>query len=234
MSQTITALLRECHRARRHLRELQSEIDLGPRVLKIQQDKLAQAEAENKNHHDTIKKLKLKQKEDEVSLKQTETRLLKLQADINTAGSKKEFDAKTHEIEMATELKGQLEDSILTTITEIEDRTAAIPAVDKIWATAQAEFKQFQVDAAERLERMKADQVLTQQTLDATEAKIPAEIKTQYGRLVKSYGADGFAAVNGRSCANCRTSMTEQQKTSLLGGAFICCTQCGRGLYPAA
>ncbi|MGL6075276.1 MAG: zinc ribbon domain-containing protein [Fimbriiglobus sp.] len=233
MTQAVSPLLRECHRARKHLRELQSEIDLGPRVLKIQQEKLAKAEAAHKEHFDTIKKLKLKQKDDEITLKQTETRLAKLQADINMASSKKEFDAKTHEIEMANEAKGKLEDEILTTITEIEERTAAIPTVEKTWADAQAEFKQYQIDAAERLVRLQGEQVSTQATLDATEAKLPPEMKGQYLRIVKGYGADGFAAVNGRNCGNCRTSITEQQKTSLIGGSFICCPQCGRGLYVA-
>jgi uncharacterized protein len=231
MSQNISSILRECHRFRRHLRELQSEIDLGPRVLKIQQQKLADEEQSHKDSYETIKKLKLKQKDDEGTLKQTETRLLKLQTDINSAGSKKEFDAKTHEIEMASANKDALENSILTTIMEIEERTAAIPAVEKRWADAQAAFKQYQVDAAERLERLKGDQAVTQTALDASEVKLPPEMKNQYLRLVKSYGPDGFAAVNGRSCSNCRTSMTEQQKTTLQGGTFMCCAQCGRGLY---
>ena len=35
MSTPVASVFRELHRVRRYLRDLQSEIDLGPRVLKI-------------------------------------------------------------------------------------------------------------------------------------------------------------------------------------------------------
>ena len=231
MSQSVSPVLRECHRLRRHLRDLQAEIDLGPRVLKIQQKTLADEDAAHKEHHDAIKRWKLKQKDDEGSLKTTETRLLKVQTDLNSATSKKEFDAKNVEIATATARKSEFEDAILTALAEVEDRVAAIPAVEKKWADAQSTFKRQQVEAAERLARLQADQVESLAGLEATEAKIPPEHRNQYNRIVKGYGPDGLAPVHGRTCMNCKTSLTEQQKTSLLGGAFICCPQCGRALY---
>src|SRR5436305_14624926 len=94
MSTPVPPLLKEIHRHRRHLRDLQSEIDLGPRAMKIQQQKLADEEKAHQNAHDTLKKRKLKLKEDEGSLRQVEERRLKLQPDGNLAGSKKEHDAK--------------------------------------------------------------------------------------------------------------------------------------------
>jgi len=231
MTQAVSPVLRECHRLRRHLRDLQSEIDLGPRVLKIQQQALAAEDAAHKEHHDAIRRWKLKQKDDEGGLKTTEARLLKVQTDLNSATSKKEFDAKNVEIATASARKGELEDAILTAITEVEDRTAAIPAVEAKWADAQRAFKQQQTEAADRLTRLEADKVESAAALAVAEAKLPPECRNQYNRIVKSYGPDGLAPVHGRTCMNCKTSLTEQQKTSLLGGAFLCCPQCGRALY---
>ena len=175
----------------------------------------------------------MKQKEDEGALKQTEQRLDKLAGDLNSAGSKKEFDAKQSEIAQATVKKGELEDAVLTAITEIEDRTAKLPEVDKAWASAQAEFAQARKDGEERLDRMLADQKESQAKLVETEKLLPVEVKSQYDRLVKAYGADGLAAVKGKSCQQCRTTIPEQIRTSLLGEKFICCVTCGRGLYLA-
>src|SRR5687767_4072206 len=126
MSTPVPPILKELHRLRRHLRELQSEIDLGPRVMKAQEQKLAAEEQAHKGAHETLKRLKLRQKEDEVSLKATEQRLLKLQADMNMAGSKKEYDAKQSEIDQATAKRGEFEDAILAAMAEIEERTAAM------------------------------------------------------------------------------------------------------------
>jgi len=233
MSTPVPPILKELHRHRRHLRDLQSEIDLGPRVMKIRQQKLADEEKAHQYAHDTLKKRKLKLKEDEGSLKQVEERLLKLQADVNMAGSKKEYDAKLSEIQTATGKKGELEDAILATMTDIEERTAGLPNVEKRWADAKAEFEQYKQDAAERLERLLADQKATQAALAAAEAKLPPEVKGQYDRLIKSYGPDGLAGVAGRTCQQCRMSITEQLKNNLAGGLFVTCPQCGRALYPA-
>lgn len=233
MSTTTATVLKEIHRLRRHLRDLQSEIDLGPRVLKIQQQKLADEERIHKEAHDTVKRLKIEHKEDEVTLRQTEQLIEKYQAQLNTAGSKKEFDAKQIEIANATTKKGELEDKILNTITEIEERTAKLPEDDRRWADAQKEFAQYQVDAKERLERLYADQKASQEDLVKWEVQLPVEIKPQYDRLVKAYGPDGLASVVGRSCQQCRRAITEQQRTNLMGGMFVSCSQCGRGLYMA-
>lgn len=233
MTASVPQTLKELHRLRRHLRDLQSEIDLGPRVQKIRQTKLSADELAHKEAHNAIKKLKLEQKENEGALKQTEQRLDKLAADLNSAGSNKEFVAKQSEIAQATVKKGELEDAILTAITDIEERVAKLPDVDKAWAEAQAEFAQAQKEGQARLERMLADQKESQAKLAATEALIPPDIKPLYDRLVKAYGADGLAAVKGRSCQQCRTSLPEQTRTTLLGETFVCCPTCGRGLYIA-
>lgn len=233
MSVSVPSVLKELHRLRRHLRELQSEIDLGPRVMKLQQDKLAAEDKAHKESYDAIKRLKLKQKEDEITLQQTEMSLAKYQAHLNSAGSKKEYDAKQTEIRTAAAKKGELEDAILATITEIDERTADLPNVERRWAEAQREFEQFQADAKARLDRMVADQKETAARVAEWEAKLPVEVKGQYERLVKAYGPDGLAAVNGRNCQNCRTAVTEQQKNNLLSGLFQCCPRCGRALYIA-
>ena len=229
----IPDVLKTLHRLRKHLKSLQDEIDRGPRVLAIRKQNMTAAEATHKAAHDTLKKLKLQQKDDEGSLKQAEQRLAKLGADIHSAGSKKEFDAKTHEIEFTTTKKGELEDAILTAMTEIEERTAELPTVDKTWADAQAEFAEYQTEAEARLQRLHADQAATQAELAEAEAKLPEDVKPKYARLVKSHGPDAMAGVDGRTCQHCRTTVTEQVKNNLISGMFVCCSNCGRGLYLA-
>jgi predicted nucleic acid-binding Zn-ribbon protein len=230
---SVPEVLKELHRLHKHLRNLKSEIDLGPRVMKAQQAQLDTERQAHADAHDTLKKLKLRQKDDEGTLKATEQRLAKLGADLNMAGSKKEFDAKTSEIEQATAKKGELEDAILTDLGDIEERTVALPAVEQKWKDAQAAFEQYKVDAADRLARMQADQAATLATLATKEAELPADVKPVYARLVKSYGADGLAGVAGKTCQQCRTNLTDQQRTTLLSGKFLACPSCGRALYLA-
>ncbi len=233
MAATVPALLRQAHRLRKHLRELQSEIDLGPRVSKAQQAHLTTEEAAYKTAYDLVSKLKLKIRDDEGTLKQINVQLAKYEKQLNEAGSPKEYEGKQSEIRQAKEKIDQTEEAILTSMEELENRTAALPADDKRWADSQSHFKQQQVDAKERLERILEDQTSAKDELANVDAQLPADAKGQYERLIARYGPDGLAGVHGRSCQQCRTAITEQQKAELINGKFICCPNCGRGLYAA-
>ena len=225
--------LRECHRLRLHLRDLQAEIDRGPRVLQEHQDELDAERQARDGHHDAIKHLKLKQRDDEGTLKQTETRLEKLEDQLTGISVQKEYAAKELEITHAKEKKAELEDAILATIAELEEKTAAIPAVEEKWKAAQAEFAQFQTEAAERLARMRADTEVSRADLAKAEAELPADVKRTYNTIVQKKGPDAFARAKARVCQGCRTTMTETQFSDLRRGAFFTCAACGRMLYPA-
>ena len=230
---SVTDTLRECHRLRKHLKALQEEIDRGPRVLKARQDRLTAERQAHQDHYDAITKLKLKQREDEGTLKQTETRLTRLEEQLTGIGVSKEYEAKQSEIRQARDKRGALEDAILTTMAELEEKTAAIPAVEQRWADAQAEFARFQEEAKERLERLKADQAESQALLARTEADIPAPNKSTYNFLAKAHGSNALAAVRNRVCEGCRTGVTEQKLLEINSGVFMLCSTCGKMLYPA-
>ncbi len=186
MATPVTPILRSCHRLRKFLRDLQSEIDLGPRVLKLKQTWLAQEEAANKEAHDAIKRLKLKLKDDEGTLKQTEQQLDKHERQLFEVTTMKEIEAKRSEIANTKTKKGALEDAILAAMTEIEERTTNLPKDDKRWADAKAEFKQFEIDGKERYESLLQQQKAAQEELVAAEATLPAEVRPTYDRLVKT------------------------------------------------
>ena len=231
---SVPATLRECHRLRVHLRDLQAEIDRGPRVMQAWRDDLETARREHAAHYEAVTRAKLKQREDEGGLKQTDVRLAKLEEQLAGIGVTKEYAAKEHEIAHARAKKGELEEAIFASKTDLEERAAAVAAVEKKWADAQAEFAQFEADAAERLERMKADMDASAADLTRADATLPPEVKPTYDTIVRAKGPDGFAAAKARVCQGCRTSMTETEFTELRKGNFRTCTTCGRMQYPVA
>ncbi len=230
----VTDTLRECHRLRRHLRDLQAEIDRGPRVLKTRQEALEAARQEHAEHYESLKRLKLQQREDEGTLKQTEARLAKLEEQLSGISAAKEYAAKQAEIAHAKARKSELEDAILETMAAIEEKTAQTPAVEQKWAAAQAEFAEFQREAAERLERLLSDQAATRQALAQAEATLPDDVRAKYDTLVKAHGPEALAALRNRTCLGCRTALTEQKSIQVRGGLFTLCPTCGKILYPEA
>ena len=229
---TVADTLRECHRLRKHIKNLQEEIDRGPKVLKSIDKQLEEERAEHKDHHDTITKLKLKQREDEGTLKQTETRLKKLEEQLLGISVPKEYEAKKSEIRQANDKKTHIEEAILSTMTDLEERTNAIPSVEKKWADGQSEHKQAMVEADQRIVSLKADLEQSKTGLVKAEVGVPDKVRSQYDHLVKARGPDAMAAVKDKVCHGCRTGLSQQRLLELQSGMYILCQSCGRMLYP--
>lgn len=228
---TTPELFKELHALRKHLRDLQAEIDAGPRVHKTRTNQLQAAKLSLEAAHESIKQLKLKQKNDEGSLKQEEQTLDKYERQLTEAKSSKEFEAKKHEIEMAKSRISELEDAILTAMTSIEEQTANLPNVEQRWADAQKEFAEFEKEAAERMGRLKSESEIANKKLQELEPLLPPVAKSRYDRLVKAYGADALSAIVGRTCQHCHVTITEQCRIDLLSGRFASCPNCDRCLY---
>jgi predicted nucleic acid-binding Zn-ribbon protein len=224
-------ILRELHRLRKHLRDLQTEIERAPRLLKAHQAKLAQQEAGFRDAQEGLKRLKVAVHENEVSLKSTHQQLTKYEKQLNEVTSKREMDGKQSEIAQARQRLDELETKILEGMTEIEERTTRLPEQEKHAQQARAEFAEFEKGQQARLARLQQEKGNAEKELAATEAKLPADIRSQYARLAKAHGADALAVVTDRTCMHCRTGITAQQQNELEGERFVTCKSCGRGLY---
>ncbi len=224
-------LLREIHRLRRFTRDLQEQIDRAPKQLKAQQTKVARQEAIQHEAQEALKKLKVSVHEKEVTLKTTHAAITKHKGQLNAAASKKEYDALAHEIAAEQALCVKLEDEILTAMTAIDERTSQLPELEKNVQKAREEYKQFQTGAGERTAALVQQLKETNAKLKEIEPNIPADIRTQYNRIVGGQGADAFAAVVNHNCTACNTGITAQQSTELLMSNFVACKSCGRMLY---
>src|SRR5438105_2967035 len=103
--------LREIHRLRRFARDLQEQIERGPKQLKAQQAKVARHEAARHEAQDTLKKLKVQVHEKETTLKTTHAVIVKHKGQLNAAASKKEYDALANEIAAEQARFGQVQEA---------------------------------------------------------------------------------------------------------------------------
>jgi predicted nucleic acid-binding Zn-ribbon protein len=229
----ISATLREAHRLRRHIRELQAEIDRGPRVRKAQQAKLDTAEAAWKDYQETLKRLKITAHEKDVSLKSTDQLIKKYEGQLSGASNQKEYAAAEHEIAAARERVARLEEEIFAALSDVDERTANLPAQEELVKQARAEFAVWEQKAKERFEMLTAELKKAEAELQVTEKEVPADAAAMYQRLVKAYGADAFAAVKNKVCQHCQTGITGIAQSNLEAGQFVTCSSCNRGLYLA-
>jgi predicted nucleic acid-binding Zn-ribbon protein len=224
-------LMRQIHNLRRFLRDLQEQVERAPRQHKAQQAKVTRQEDAAKENLEAIKRLKMSVHEKEVTLKTTHGQIAKHQKQLNEAASKKEYDALQLEIANDRAACERLEDEILTAMGEIDERTAKVPELDQAARRAKEEFAEWEKGSEDRLASWKGQMAEAQGRLKEAEEQVPDRVRTQYDRVVKSKGADGFAAVHNRNCSACQGEITAQMSNELAGDHFVFCKSCGRILY---
>jgi uncharacterized protein len=231
---TPVEVLRECHRLRKHAKELQAEIDRLPRQLKAQQAKVARQEELRQEAQESLKKLKVLQHGKEVQLKETQTLVAKHERQLNEAGSKKEYDALKAEIASEQAKSKQLEDEILAAMEEVEQKAAGQPEFDKAVKQAKQEAADFEKNAQTRQASLAEQLAQAQASLKEAESGLPEDVRQQYARLVTAMGEEALSAVKDRVCVACNTGITAQNSNDLTAGRLVACKSCGRILYPAA
>ena len=228
----LPTLFREAHRLRRHLRELQAEIDDSPRKIRIRNNRIAKLEDELKQAQETIKHLKTNIATLDLNLKSSHQQLLKYQQQLGDMKNERETVAKQAEIDFTQSQIRELEEQSLAKIAELDTRTADLPRLNENLAKAKEEFKVFEKETNKAIERLREEKAHAEIALLEAEKDLPETIRSDYDRVVKAHGADALSGVKDRVCEHCNNSITVQQKCDLLRGMFLCCRTCGRGLYP--
>lgn len=224
-------ILKELHRLRRLMKDLDVKIEEAPRKLTIAQKKLAFQEEVFKKAQEDVTNLTLSIREKEGSVKATQTQIKKYEKQLDEAANRKEYD--TLKVEIAAE-QGHIskhEDDILTMMGQVEEKTAQMPEAEKTVEKARADYAQFEKDQQERLQRFAVEKTRTQDELKAAEATLPDDVRSLYERHIAAKGMDTLSSVNGRVCMACYTEITSQMLSELKREMFLLCKNCGRMLY---
>lgn len=225
------AILKELHRLRRHLTELDEKIAFAPRQLALQQKRLQTQEDALVQAKEHLKRLALDIREKEGSVKATQTQIKKYEKQLDSAANKKEYDTLQLEITQEKAHVSKLEDEILAAMAESDEKTARLPDVEKQTQQARADYAQFEKDHQDKVARFGAEKTRAAEELKATEATLPGDVRAQYDRLVAAKGNEALSAVQGRICTACYTEITPQMFNELKREMFQICKNCGRMLY---
>lgn len=220
-------ILKEIHRVKRLVKDLEGRLDQGPKAHRAHQLKVSQAEENLHKAQDGVKQLKVKIHEKEVSIKSVQQNIEKLEK--TPISNKKEYDALRTEIATATKSIRGLEDEILDAMSEVEDKTKTIPEAEKALQKAKSDAAQFDKDHQQRLDRWAAERTGALTELARLEGTLPEDIRLQYDRVAKL--SDPISSAQNKICTACYTEVTAQMANELQRGLFVICKNCGRMLY---
>lgn len=96
---------------------------------------------------------------------------------------------------------------------------------------AKTELSNFRDAVASESQLVQADITRLEGDLAETEKKLPAEMKEDYRRLIRSKGADGMAEAQDCVCLACGNKMTLNMQNDLLLSKPVFCKSCGRLMY---
>ncbi len=231
MATGISPLLRDIHRLRRHLRDLEAELQRIPRLRKAHQNQFALKEKELTDVRAAIKHDKLIQQQRESDLASSNDQLAKSERQLNEIMNAKEYTTKKSEIERHHARVSELEETIFGLIATIDAAEARIPVLEEEILTAQETLAQFETESAQRKERLEREHAHASAELAKVESQIPIDIRDKLARLVAAHGADALAAVRTNACGHCHMNLNLAQLTQLQGGSFLTCGGCGRAVY---
>lgn len=170
----------------------------------------------------------------EAELKAIEAKIDRLQTQLNTVKTNKEYAALQHEITGLKADSSRLEDEILRMLEQVEAdgiELKRLAAESDKAAQAAKERKQAietaLADADARIERLKKER-------GELAAGIPAEYLAPYNRLLRKGDGRAMAACRSFVCEGCRMSLTANTVNLLMAGnRLVYCHSCGRILYLA-
>ena len=137
------------HQLLQELEDAQYLLGHGPKRIAAAEKKLTLAEQASADQRDKIQQMKKKADEASLNLKTREADIQKHQGRLNEAGSNKEYEIITDQINGLKESCAQLEDEILVMLSDVDDAGGQLETLQQEVADQQGRVKDIQADVTE-------------------------------------------------------------------------------------
>jgi predicted nucleic acid-binding Zn-ribbon protein len=230
MSVSVEAL-RELHRIHRQIADLRGRIDRGPKRINTGRQVVEHTDAELAELKQALKKARMASDDQQLQLKQRETKVEDLQRKLNECKSNTEFKALKDQIAAENQASSVLEDEILDKLEQIDVLREQIAAAEEKLSKARAELEKTEQEVTAKQSVLEEDMTRVSTRLAEVESSLPMDFKVDYDRMVRARGEEALAQVDGESCGGCYTMLTPQTMNELYMGKPLFCKSCGCLLY---
>jgi predicted nucleic acid-binding Zn-ribbon protein len=226
--------LAELHRLLLAAREVQDEMERGPRQLKARQQMIAQKQDDLETQRQKHKTLRMSADQRSLQLKSNEAKIGDLKVKLNQATSNREFDIIRAQIEADAMANSVLEDEILDALEKVDAAQIAIKKLEDEVAHAKADEIRVAAEIAAAQPGFQARLAELQKAIANAEARLPENVVVPYRRLVQAHGAAALAEVDGSTCSACYVTLPPQTVMQVRSGEPLFCKTCGRLMYMTA
>ena len=225
------AALRELHRIHQRLADLRDRLERGPKQIRAREASVAQLEARLAEARDKAKQTQMSVDRKQLDLKAGEQKVLDLRVKLNQANSNREYQSFLEQIAAAEMAGSVLSDEILEAMDRVDQLHVAVKEAEAQLAAGKQEMEKTKQAIDSAAAATQADVVLLEGELTAAEQSLPADMKNDYQRVVRSKGADSLSSVDDGVCTACGQQITLNMQNELSLSKLVFCKSCGRLVY---
>ena len=225
------AALRELHRIHQQLAELRDRLERGPKQVRAREANLVQLETRLAEARERTKQTQMAADRKQLDLKAGEQKVVDLRVKLNVCSSNREYQALLEQIAAAEMAGSVLSDEILEALEKIDQLAALVKEAEKNLAAGKHELEKTRLGVQESAAMIREDLARLESELAQAEKALPAELKADYQRVVRSKGADSLAVVDDGVCTGCGQQITLNMQNQLKLSKLVFCKSCGRLLY---
>ncbi len=225
------AALRELHRIHQRLADLRDRLERGPKQVRAREAAVAQLEARLTEARDKAKQTQMSVDRKQLDLKAGEQKVLDLRVKLNQANSNREYQAFLEQIAAAEMAGSVLSDEILEAMERVDQLHVAVKEAEAQLAAGKQELGKNKQAIEAAAATTRADLAQLEIDLVTAEQALPADVKADYQRVVRSKGADSLSSVDDGVCTGCGQQITLNMQNELSLSKLVFCKSCGRLLY---
>ena len=225
------AALRELHRIHQQLADLRDRLERGPKQVRAREANVKQLETKLAEARDRAKQTQIGLDRKQLDLRSGEQKVIDLRVKLNAANSNREYQALLEQIAAAEMAGSVLSDEILEGLEKIDQLGMATKEAEKNLAAGKQEMEKARQTVESSAATIRADVARLEAELTQAEKSLPADLKADYERVVRSKGADSLAAADDGVCTGCGQQITLNMQNELKLSKLIFCKSCGRLLY---
>ena len=219
------------HKLLLELADVEYGLAHGPKRIAAGEKKVAAAEQLCLQQKEKIKKLRQAADEASLNLKTREANVQKHKGRLNEAGSNKEYEIITGQINAEKQASAELEDEILAMLGTVDEATEELTTREAELDLQKSKIAEAKADVSAKEPGLNAEVARLQAEISEAEKVMTGESRATFIRMRQTMGAGTMSQVDGGYCEECNTAVTPQDLIRLNMGEFQQCRACGRILY---
>lgn len=226
--------LREIHSLHQRAKAIQDRLSSHPKTVATRNVIVAKKETSLEQSKKELQQVKVSKGLKETQRKSVLAKIDDFSSKLLTVKKNEEYKAIQNEIALLKSQMGKIDDELIESELDVEDRAEKIKELEAEVAKLKSELTAFLKKFDENKPADDANLAdLSRQIADA-EAIIPIEIRDSYQRVIRQRGADALALVEEGACSGCFMAVTSQMVNDLINcDKLVFCRSCGRVLYMA-